>query len=111
MAFDAAGNLYFGNGPSESFAGSTIRKIDSQGKITTVAGSDTAGFAGDGGPATAAQLSKPNGIAFDAQGNLYFADCGNHRVRKIDTAGIITTVAGNGTFSTYELDSADPRGC
>jgi hypothetical protein len=64
--------------------------------VTVVAGTGTCGFAGDGGPATAAQLNDPNGIVFDAGGNLYFADVGNHRIRRIDKNGIITTVAGTG---------------
>ncbi len=65
--------------------------------ITTIAGTGSSGFSGDGGPATAAQISGPTVVAFDASGNLYFPDYGNSRIRKISTAGVITTVVGNGT--------------
>src|SRR6202043_2996741 len=68
------------------------------GVITTVAGNGTAGFAGDGGAATGAQLKGPTGIAVDNAGNLYIADQANNRVRKVAAAtGVISTVAGNGT--------------
>ncbi|MCX6594875.1 MAG: putative Ig domain-containing protein [Acidobacteria bacterium] len=73
-----------------------IRKI-AAGVITTVAGTGAAGFAGDAGLAIAAQISSPVGLTFDASGNLYFADNGNRRIRKIDATGTITTIAGNGT--------------
>ena len=73
-----------------------IRKVDRQGIITTVAGNGTAGFSGDGGPATAAALLGPNFLAFDAEGNLYVTDNANGRVRKIDKLGLITTIAGSG---------------
>jgi sugar lactone lactonase YvrE len=66
--------------------------------ITTVAGDGTAGFAGDSGAATAAELDYPSGIAFDGSGNLYIADQVNHRVRMVSTSGTITTIAGNGTL-------------
>ncbi len=66
--------------------------------INTVVGSGTAGFSGDGGLATAAQINQPNAIAFDGTGNMYIADFLNYRVRKVTTAGIISTVVGNGTF-------------
>ncbi|MGA2613810.1 MAG: NHL repeat-containing protein [Spirochaetia bacterium] len=65
--------------------------------ITTVAGSGTPGYSGDGGAATSAQISTPYGVTLDSAGNLYIADTHNHRIRKVSTAGIITTVAGNGT--------------
>jgi hypothetical protein len=65
--------------------------------ITTIAGNGTAGFSGDGGPATAAQLNGPCDITIDKLGNIYFGDRFNSRIRKIDTAGIITTIIGNGT--------------
>src|SRR3989442_6418682 len=65
--------------------------------ISTVAGSGDHGFSGDGGPATNAGLNYPNGVAVDSLQNLYIADTANNRVRKVDTAGVITTVAGNGT--------------
>ena len=92
LAVDAAGNLLI-----TDYGNSRIRKVTPEGIITTVAGSGTAGFAGDGGPATAAQLNGPSGLAADAAGNLYLADYANHRVRRVSAAGVITTVAGNGT--------------
>jgi sugar lactone lactonase YvrE len=64
--------------------------------ITTVAGTGTNGFSGDGGPATNASLNYPEGLAVDSSGNLYIADSGNHRLRKMDLDNVITTVAGNG---------------
>ena len=74
-----------------------IRKVDPSGAITTVAGTGETGDGGDGGPATEAQLNDPAGIALDDEGNLYIADKGNSRVRKVDTSGSISTVAGDGT--------------
>src|ERR1035438_392338 len=65
--------------------------------ITTVAGTGAGGFSGDGGLATAAQLSSPNGVAVDAFGNVFFTDAGNQRIRKVSASGIITTIAGTGT--------------
>ena len=70
---------------------------DGSGSITTVAGTGTGAFSGDGGLATSAQLNTPIGIAVDSMDNVYFADSNNHRIRKISTNGIITTVAGTGT--------------
>ncbi len=69
-----------------------------------VAGTGERGFSGDGGPATAAQLSLPTQLRFDGAGNLYFADGGNLRIRKVDTRGIITTVIGNGVPLSYGMD-------
>ena len=65
--------------------------------IDTVAGNGTAGYSGDGGPANEAKLNDPDNMFVDASGNLYIADTVNHRIRKVDSSGIITTVAGNGT--------------
>ncbi len=93
ITLDGAGNLYVADSNNER-----IRKvIAATGIITTVAGSGTRGFSGDGGPATAASFSFPLSVAVDGSGNLYIADSGNHRIRKVTAAtGIITTVAGNG---------------
>lgn len=91
LAFDAAGNLYVADTLNYR-----IREI-SNGTITTVAGNGTIGFAGDGGPATAAELYAPYGVAVDAAGSLYIADASNRRVRKVSN-GIINTLAGNGQF-------------
>jgi len=90
VAVDSAGNLYIADS-----ANGRIRKV-SNGVITTVAGGGGCCFSGDGGPATSAQLDAPEGIAVDSAGNLYIADPGNNRVRKV-SHGVITTVAGNGT--------------
>lgn len=77
-----------------------VRRVDAVTQlITTVAGGGGSGFSGDGGPATQAQLSSPEGIELDAAGNLFIADQGNDRIRRVDAAtGIITTIAGNGQF-------------
>ena len=96
---DTAGNLYLGDGVDY-----VVRKVSTSGIITTVAGSGTGGFSGDGGLATSAQLASPNDLCTDRAGNLYIADNLNYRIRKVDTAGIITTVAGNGS-TTYSGDS------
>lgn len=92
LAVDSSGNIYI----SESY-GHRIRKVDSGGVITTVAGTGTSGLSGDGGPATSATLREPAGLAIDTSGNLYIADWSNHLIRRVDTNGIITTVAGNGS--------------
>jgi sugar lactone lactonase YvrE len=88
---DSAGNLYFVDAGNHR-----VRKVSSAGVITTVAGNGVPGFSGDGGQAASAQLNNPHGLAMDAVGNLYIADSYNHRIRKITTTGIISTVAGNG---------------
>lgn len=95
LATDAAGNVYI----VDSF-NDRIRKVDTSGIITTFAGNGRFGFSGDGGPAIDAKLNIfSGGLTLDRQGNLYIADDGNNRVRKVDRAGIITTVAGNGKAS------------
>jgi sugar lactone lactonase YvrE len=94
LTFDAQGNLYIAAGDSQNVFGDSIRKVDRQGIITTIAGVHWADYSGDGGPALAATINEPAGIRFDAQGNLYIADFKNNRVRKVDTNGIITTVVG-----------------
>ena len=74
-----------------------IRKIGTDGIITTIAGTGVAGFTGDNGPASAARIYNPFNLAFDPAGNLFFVDFFNHRIRRISTSGVITTVAGGGT--------------
>jgi sugar lactone lactonase YvrE len=91
VAVDGAGNVYIAD-----LQNHRIRRVDRNGVITTVAGNGTQGFSGDGGPATRASLNRANRVAVDRLGALYVADVGNHRIRKVDTRGIITTVAGNG---------------
>jgi sugar lactone lactonase YvrE len=93
VAVDAWGNLYIGDTYNQR-----IRKVGTNGIITTVAGNGTLGYSGDGGAATNANLYRPGGVALDTSGNLYIADNGNYRIRRVDTNGIITTVAGNGNW-------------
>ena len=95
IAFDAAGNLYIVDTDSSS-----IRRVDhTTNIITAFAGNGTAAYGGDGGAATSASLHGPNGVAFDAAGNLYIADTGNERIRVVNAStGNITTLAGNGTM-------------
>jgi sugar lactone lactonase YvrE len=91
LAVDAAGNLFVLDAGNQR-----VRRVDRQGVITTVAGDGRVSFGGDGGPATRASLYEAKGVAVDQAGNLYIADTFHHRIRKVDRAGIITTVAGNG---------------
>ena len=86
---DKNGNIYIAD-----FFASVIRKVNAAGIISTVAGSGTGGFFGDGGPATSAQLMSCTGVAVDGDGNIFIADMGNNRIRKVDPAGIISTFAG-----------------
>ncbi|MER5297741.1 RICIN domain-containing protein [Streptomyces pharetrae] len=92
VAVDRAGNLYIADSENHR-----IRKVTADGQIGTVAGTGTAGFSGDDGPAVAAELNCPYGIAVDSTGNLYIADTDNHRIRQITPDGKIRTVAGTGT--------------
>ncbi len=92
VVLDGSGNLYIADQQNHR-----IRKVAASGIITTVAGTGSYGFSGDGGAATAANLANPAGVALDASGNLYIADSQNHRIRKVTTSGIISTVAGTGT--------------
>ena len=91
VAADNAGNFYIAD-----FTNERIRKVSLGGVITTIAGNGSAGYGGDGGPATSAMLSRPSHVTVDAGGNLYIADSGNSRVRKVTPDGTITTIAGNG---------------
>ncbi len=92
LALDAQGNLYIVDSGNNR-----VREVGLDGTIRTVAGTGTAGFSGDGGPAARAQLNGPTGIAVDATGALFIADSGNNRVRRVSPDGTITTVAGSGT--------------
>ncbi len=91
VAMDAANNIYIADRHNHC-----IRKVDTSGVISTVAGNGVAGYSGDGGPAANAQLNGPFGLAMDAAGDIYIADYYNHRIRKVNTSGVISTVAGNG---------------
>ena len=93
VTVDGAGNLYIADTNNHR-----IRKVDTSGVITTVAGTGVSGYSGDDGLATAAQLNNPYGVTVDGAGNLYIADRSNHRIRKVDTSGVITTVAGTGAY-------------
>jgi len=96
VAVDGSGNIYIADF-------NRIRKVDTSGTITTVAGDGTSDYSGDGGPAVQAQLYYPTSVAVDGSGNIYIADSSNNRIRKVDTSGTITTVAGDGT-SDYSGD-------
>ena len=87
VAADGSGNVYIADSNNHR-----IRRIAADGTITTVAGTGTSGFSGDGGPATAAQLDFPTGVAVDGSGNLYIADVFNRRIRRVAADGTITTV-------------------
>ncbi len=91
VVLDAAGNLYIADTNNHR-----IRKVGTDGNISTFAGNGNAADFGDGGPATSASLNGPEGLAIDNSGNIYVADTASHRVRKISPDGTITTVAGNG---------------
>ncbi|MBU6401722.1 MAG: hypothetical protein KGS61_15500, partial [Verrucomicrobia bacterium] len=91
VAVDTNGNLFIADTGNQR-----IRQVSPDGTITTVAGNGRASYVGDGGAATNASLQYPNGVAVDGSGNLFIADTGNHRIREVDAAGLIRTVAGNG---------------
>ncbi|OQX06754.1 MAG: hypothetical protein BWK80_50345, partial [Desulfobacteraceae bacterium IS3] len=99
VAVDSAGNIFI-----VEVSGHRIRKVNTSGIISTVAGTGAFGYSGDGGPATAAQLYKPNDIAFDSVGNIYITDSSNACIRKINASGIISTAAGTCTVSGYSED-------
>ncbi len=92
IAVDAAGNFYIGDQQNQR-----VRKVSASGTISTIAGTGTSGYSGDSGPASTAQISYPNYVIVDATGNVFLTDNGNHRIRKINTSGTITTIAGNGS--------------
>ena len=103
VTIDSAGNIYLADRNNQR-----IRKINTSGFISTVAGTGTSGFSGDGASATSAQLNTPTGVTLDSSGNLYITDSGNHRIRKVNTSGIISTIAGSGSggFSGDGSDAA-----
>ena len=95
---DGANNIFI----TEN-GGNRIRRVDAiTGIITTIAGNGISGFSGDGAPATGAKIKNPREVVVDASGNVYFADDGNYRIRKIDPSGIISTIAGNGALTSAD---------
>jgi uncharacterized protein (TIGR03437 family) len=103
IAFDPAGNIVLCD-----WASNVIRRIRPDGTIETLAGNGTTGFTGDGGPALNAALNQPALPRADAQGNLYFTDTSNYRIRRVDSKGIITTIAGNGVPFQAGMDLEGP---
>jgi cysteine-rich repeat protein len=96
VASDGLGNLFIADRSNHR-----VRRVDADGIITTFAGTGvTGGFSGDGGPATAAELRNPSGVTVDALGNVFIGDRDNHRIRRVDTGGVITTVAGSATVGS-----------
>ena len=93
IAFDRKGNMYFAEKENHC-----VRRVAPNGTITTLAGTGIAGFSGDDGPASAAQLRWPVGVAVDSLGNVFIGDGENYRIRKVDTSGIITTAYGTGIY-------------
>jgi sugar lactone lactonase YvrE len=90
--FDSSGNLFIADSGNQR-----VREVTPDGLVRTIAGTGVAGFTGDGGPATSAELNTPIAVTPDNEGNIFIADQGNNRIRKIDASGTISTVAGNGT--------------
>ena len=99
VAIDADGTIYITDTGNRR-----VRKVDAEGVITTFAGTGEQGDGGDGGPATSAQFYYPGGLAIDSAGNVYIADLYGHRIRKVDTEGIITTFAGTGEAGDADKD-------
>jgi uncharacterized protein (TIGR03437 family) len=95
IAVDNSGNVFVAD-----TSNNVIRRISTDGTITTYAGTGNAGFSGDNGPASAAQLNSPYSLAIDPNGNLLVCDRSNNRIRKIDPSGVIATIAGNGQADT-----------
>ncbi len=103
LALDAAGNIYIADSDNHC-----IRKVDTAGTISTFAGTGVSGYSGNGGPATSARLNKPQGVTVDHDGNVFIADTGNHWVRKVDTAGIISLYHGASSAGAPQSGSTDP---
>ena len=91
IAVDKTGNVYIA-----SISNDHVRRVDATETVSIIAGTTEPGYGGDGGPAVEAQINYPAGVAVDGSGNLYIADSGNHRIRRVDPSGNITTIAGTG---------------
>ena len=106
VRFDGRGNMFF-----VEMKNHLVRRVDAKsGRISTVAGTGTAGYGGDGGPATRATFRSPHSIALDGRGGLYIADIGNHRIRRVDLArGTVESIAGTGERK-LPVDGATARG-
>jgi sugar lactone lactonase YvrE len=102
VAVDASGNIYISD-----TGNNVIRKVDANGEINTIIGTGEQGSSGDNGPALAASIHDPNGIAVDASRNIYFADTDNHTIRKVTTSGQISTIAGTTGQAGYTGDNGD----
>ena len=104
LALDDKGDLYISDTGTHR-----ILKLNQSGQLTVIAGTGEGGFGGDNGPAIKAQLNSPQDLAFDAEGNLFVADSYNHRIRRIDRQGVITTVAGTGNAPSRGYDTPAPK--
>ena len=93
IALDGSGNIYIADEDNNR-----IRKVNGGGIISTIAGTGSAGYNGDNIDATSAQVNNPYGVSVDRSGNIFIADQNNNRIRKMNTAGVISTIAGTGTF-------------
>src|SRR5206468_424869 len=105
IALDRSGNLYLSDTDNHR-----VRRVGADGIITTIAGTGQPGYAGDGASAVQAQLNLPYGLAVDAAGNLYIADLGNNRIRRVTPAGIISTVAADIAFQSPRNLAIDSLG-
>ena len=104
LALDDKGNLYISD-----VGAHRVFRLNAQGRLSVIAGTGEAGFSGDGGPAVKASLNAPHDLAFDAEGRLLIADAFNHRIRRIDRQGVITTIAGTGNAPYTAYGSAAPK--
>ena len=104
VAVDASGNIYIAGTDNNC-----IRKVDTSGIITTVAGDGTEGYSGDGGPAAQAKLDVPRGVAVDASGNIYIADYGNHRIRKVGSSSALAGTMTDGDIGAYHEQRRTPQ--